>query len=212
MPGMRRHRSLRRQRLKSSLELSRLQPGGDVVELVRHLDSCDFLTAIETITGEKGLDNNTKQRPDPERERQLAQQRERCAKQERQDIAGQLQRAEQAWQEASLTPVRPRSMESGGLRWHPACPWELGTKACVMARYTDTVTGEPRGIWRRPITGEKPKTLGPMGNCVIRLWMAHRVQRPHEKINHALVLGGDQGIGKDTLLEPVQRLRRHHHH
>lgn len=36
-------------------------------------------------------------------------------------------------------------------------------------------------------------------------WCAHRVQRPHEKINHALVLGGLQGIGKDTLLEPVKR-------
>jgi hypothetical protein len=36
-------------------------------------------------------------------------------------------------------------------------------------------------------------------------WLAHRVQRPHEKINHALVLGGSQGIGKDTMLEPVKR-------
>ena len=35
-------------------------------------------------------------------------------------------------------------------------------------------------------------------------WLAHRVQRPDEKINHALVLGGSQGIGKDTLLEPVK--------
>ncbi|TAI67658.1 primase-helicase family protein [Bradyrhizobium sp. Leo170] len=36
-------------------------------------------------------------------------------------------------------------------------------------------------------------------------WFAHRVQRPSEKINHAVVLGGAQGIGKDTLLEPVKR-------
>jgi hypothetical protein len=36
-------------------------------------------------------------------------------------------------------------------------------------------------------------------------WLAQRVQRPQEKINHALVLGGAQGIGKDTLLEPVKR-------
>jgi hypothetical protein len=36
-------------------------------------------------------------------------------------------------------------------------------------------------------------------------FLAHRVQRPAEKINHALVLGGPQGIGKDTLLEPVKR-------
>ena len=36
-------------------------------------------------------------------------------------------------------------------------------------------------------------------------WLAHRVQRPNTKINHALVLGGHPGIGKDTLLEPVKR-------
>jgi hypothetical protein len=36
-------------------------------------------------------------------------------------------------------------------------------------------------------------------------WCAQRVQRPQEKINHALVLGGAQGIGKDTALEPVKR-------
>jgi hypothetical protein len=41
------------------------------------------------------------------------------------------------------------------------------------------------------------------GAHIIR-WLAHRVQRPDEKINHALVLGGAQGIGKDTLLEPVK--------
>ena len=36
-------------------------------------------------------------------------------------------------------------------------------------------------------------------------WLAHRVQRPQEKINHALVFGSKkQGTGKDTLLEPVK--------
>jgi Arm DNA-binding domain/Family of unknown function (DUF5906) len=35
-------------------------------------------------------------------------------------------------------------------------------------------------------------------------FLAHRVQRPGDKINHAIVLGGAQGIGKDTLLEPVK--------
>jgi hypothetical protein len=35
-------------------------------------------------------------------------------------------------------------------------------------------------------------------------WLAHRVQKPRDKINHALLLGGEQGIGKDTLLEPVK--------
>jgi hypothetical protein len=35
-------------------------------------------------------------------------------------------------------------------------------------------------------------------------WLAHRRQKPQEKINHALALGGQQGVGKDTLLEPVK--------
>lgn len=38
----------------------------------------------------------------------------------------------------------------------------------------------------------------------ITQWLAHRVQRPEEKINHALVLGGMPGIGKDAMLEPVK--------
>ena len=35
-------------------------------------------------------------------------------------------------------------------------------------------------------------------------WLAQRVQRPDIKVNHALVLGGEQGIGKDTILEPIK--------
>jgi Family of unknown function (DUF5906) len=36
-------------------------------------------------------------------------------------------------------------------------------------------------------------------------WLAHRVQCPHVKVNHCIVLDGRPGIGKDTLLEPVKR-------
>lgn len=35
-------------------------------------------------------------------------------------------------------------------------------------------------------------------------WLAHRIQKPGEKINHALVLVGAPGIGKDTILEPLR--------
>jgi hypothetical protein len=35
-------------------------------------------------------------------------------------------------------------------------------------------------------------------------WLAQRVQHPEVKLNHALVLGGQQGIGKDSILEPVK--------
>lgn len=47
------------------------------------------------------------------------------------------------------------------------------------------------------------KVCGDNADHVVK-YLAHRVQRPEEKINHALVLGGAQGIGKDTLLEPVK--------
>jgi hypothetical protein len=41
-------------------------------------------------------------------------------------------------------------------------------------------------------------------------WMAFTLQRPHEKINHCVVFGGNFGIGKDTLFWPmVQALGRH---
>jgi hypothetical protein len=45
--------------------------------------------------------------------------------------------------------------------------------------------------------------FGEQADHIIK-WLAHRVQRPFEKINHALVLGGGQGIGKDTLLAPAR--------
>ncbi|MGO9994122.1 MAG: hypothetical protein ACLPTF_16630 [Steroidobacteraceae bacterium] len=36
-----------------------------------------------------------------------------------------------------------------------------------------------------------------------KYWFAHRIQRPGEKVNHAIVMGGKPGIGKDSLLAPV---------
>ncbi|UGA45663.1 DUF5906 domain-containing protein [Bradyrhizobium quebecense] len=35
-------------------------------------------------------------------------------------------------------------------------------------------------------------------------FLAHRCQKPFDKINHNLLLGGAQGIGKDSLLEPIR--------
>jgi hypothetical protein len=42
-------------------------------------------------------------------------------------------------------------------------------------------------------------------NRRIELFLAHPVQRPYEKINHNLFLGGPPGIGKDSIIEPVKR-------
>lgn len=83
----------------------------------------------------------------------------------------------------------------GSLRWHPRCPWERGTAPCILTRFTDAITGEPRGIWRRPIDGGKPKTLGIMRGCVIRIW-------PDEDVTTGLALGE----GVETTLFAATRL------
>jgi hypothetical protein len=62
--------------------------------------------------------------------------------------------------------------------------------------------GEPDGAerWLNHVHAIYPDDAEHIGR-----WLAHRVQRPAEKLNHALVLGGEQGIDKDTALEPVKR-------
>ena len=86
----------------------------------------------------------------------------------------------------------------GGLRWHPKCPWQGGPIGCVVSRFTDTITGEPRGIHRRPIDGQKPRTLGPMKDCVIRVW-------PDDMVTTGLVLG--EGV-ESTLAAACQITHR----
>ena len=93
----------------------------------------------------------------------------------------------------------------GGLRWHPRCPWGADDYTpCILARFTDAVTNVPGGIHRRPIDGQKPRTLGPMKGCVIRLW-------PDAAVTTGLVLGegvettlaASQIVHRGTLLQPA---------
>ena len=65
-------------------------------------------------------------------------------------------------------------------------------------------TSQPTAGDVTPVARSRAQGLPDEADHII-LWLAHRVQRPHEKINHALVLGGTPGIGKDTILEPVKR-------
>jgi Toprim domain len=86
--------------------------------------------------------------------------------------------------------------EHGGLRFHPRCEWPGNiTKPCIIGRFTTALSNEPRGILRRPITGEKAIALGPMGGCVIRLW-------PDEAVEQGLVIGE----GVETVLSAATRI------
>jgi len=55
----------------------------------------------------------------------------------------------------------------------------------------------------RPWLKHAFKIYGKDARHIIK-YLAFKVQRPQHKINHALLLGGEQGIGKDTLLEPIK--------
>jgi phage/plasmid primase-like uncharacterized protein len=169
--------------------------GGDVIDLVQHLDCCDFNTAVAMLIGEPVAGN-------PEHEQRLAkrsEQADRVRQQRearlREDEQQQIKRATEIWSKAQ--PILGTAgaeyllhrgialddvPEHGGLRFHPACPWELGVAPCVVACFTNVLTSEPRGIWRRPITGDKPKALGAMAGCAIRLW-------PDDAVSEGLVIG-----------------------
>src|SRR5262245_21543912 len=98
-------------------------------------------------------------------------------------------------------PGQPQIMEDvlvveGGL-----IPWP-GARIYNLYRPPNIKLGDPK-------TAEKwvnhLKRVYPQNWEHTLKWKAHRVQRPWEKCNHAVVLTGPQGIGKDTLLEPVVR-------
>jgi len=94
--------------------------------------------------------------------------------------------------------------EFGGLRWHPRCLWRDGQTGCVLARFTDPVTGELRGLWRRPISGEMARALGPMKDSVIRLWSDEAVTT-HLCIAEGIetAAAASQIAYRGTLLQPV---------
>jgi hypothetical protein len=106
-----------------------------------------------------------------------------------------------------------RSVEQ--MTWAPGEPTVIDDRLIVEGRWTERPGCTCFNLYRPPevIPGEAAKAnmwikhlnylYGPDAEHIIN-WLAHRVQSPQQKINHALVLGGFQGIGKDTLLEPVK--------
>jgi hypothetical protein len=99
------------------------------------------------------------------------------------------------WAPGSPMIIKDRLVSNGGLIERRGCeifnlylpPNAMHGTPALASRWTDHV-----------------RLIYPDDADHIIQWLAHRVQRPAEKINHALVLGGDQGTGKDTLLEAVK--------
>lgn len=99
------------------------------------------------------------------------------------------------WAPGEPQVVRDRLVSDGGWFKRPGC------NVFNLYRPPITIPGDPHdaGLWVEHVRKVYPDEA----THIIR-WLAHRVQRPAEKINHALVMGGSQGIGKDTILEPVK--------
>jgi hypothetical protein len=100
------------------------------------------------------------------------------------------------WAPGLLMLIRDRLVADGG--WIE----RAGVTSFNLYRPPTIEMGDPKkaGEWIAHI-----KKVYPGDADHIVKYLAQRVQAPGVKLNHALVLGGLQGIGKDTLLEPVKR-------
>jgi hypothetical protein len=83
------------------------------------------------------------------------------------------------------------------MTWCPGLPMQIKDRLVVLGGWIERKDVTCFNLYRPPLVvlGDAEKA-GP--------WLAHRVQQPGQKINHGLVMGGAQGIGKDTILAPVR--------
>lgn len=100
------------------------------------------------------------------------------------------------------------------MTWAPGEPLIVCDRLVADAGWVERPGARCFNLYRPPaISGGDPSKAGPWLDHVrtvypddadhILHWLAHRVQYPQHKINHALVFGGNGGIGKDTILAPV---------
>jgi hypothetical protein len=101
------------------------------------------------------------------------------------------------------------------MSWVPGAPLLIKNRLVADGGWVRKPGWTVFNLYRPPALVPRPGDVSPWLDLVGKVfpdevdhvvhWLAHRVQRPHEKINHALVLGGKPGIGKDTILEPVKQ-------
>jgi hypothetical protein len=98
------------------------------------------------------------------------------------------------WAPGEPEQIRGRLLNEGGwIERKGVTAYNLFRPGIIVPRRGDA------GSWLKHVA-----MLYPDAAEHIVTWLAHKVQRPAEKINHAIVLGGQQGIGKDTILEPIK--------
>jgi len=113
---------------------------------------------------------------------------------------------------ASTWLAQHRAVEQ--MSWAPGMPMVIDDRLIADGGWIDRAGCRTFNLYRGPVVKRFPGDASRWvkhiefvyGSDVAHIikWLAQRVQNPQIKINHALVLGGAQGIGKDTLLEPVK--------
>jgi len=190
---------------------------GDLLDLIRREQGCSFpdacdyardLLGLPCEGDAKPLKPRSRPQPKPEPER---------------DEADRIRYALGIWNEAEpivgttgalYLAKRGINLDAvpdlhSGLRWHPRCPWGEGgaRQSCIVALWTNILSGAPHAIHRRPINAEGEKldrwgSLGPskdqmtgLPSTVIRLW-------PDDWVMSGLVLGE----GPETVLAAATRI------
>jgi Toprim domain/CHC2 zinc finger len=151
--------------------------GGDVVDLVQHLDGVDFKIAVATLAG----DERKPIRPAPK------------ATAPQDDDAANTARALKLWEEGSPIDgtvaeeyLRRRGLEPSegddALRFYSPCPFGPGvTYPCLIALFRNIVTNAPRAIHRIAITAGGimigKKMLGPVVGAAVKLDADENIER-----------------------------------
>lgn len=97
------------------------------------------------------------------------------------------------WAPGAEQVIHGRVVSDGGWIDEPAASVFNLYRPPAIIRGTATAAQRWRDHWRRLYTEDEALHA--------EQWLAFKVQNPGVKVNHALVLGGNQGLGKDTLLE-----------
>ncbi len=99
------------------------------------------------------------------------------------------------WAPSEDMIIKDRLMFEGG--WIE----KEGVRSFNLYRPPTIEPGDARkaGPWLKHV-----KRLYPVHGRRFVMWLAYKVQFPGAKINHGVVMGGKQGIGKDSILEPIK--------
>ena len=103
--------------------------------------------------------------------------------------------------------------------WYPGLPMFIADRLAVAGGWIEKREATSFNLYRPPciVPGDSSKAtpwldhvhkIYPDDATHIIRWLAHHRQHPGDKVNHALVLGGDQGIGKDSHAAADQARRR----